>query len=128
MSTNNLDQFTRGYIAAALWSSTDEEGEFLDASYDAEDIAPETLQAMIEDCQDFQQAQAEALSMYCDIRAGSVADCMNSAGIDFWLSRNGHGAGFFDRGREPVFKELQEAARVYCGVDLYIGDDGKIYA
>lgn len=60
----------------------------------------------------------ETLSKYDD---GSV-------GHDFWLSRNGHGAGFFDRGNEDVWDELQDAAKKFKEVDLYLGDDGKIHA
>lgn len=42
-----LDDFTRGYITAALWSSTDAEGESLDANYTESDIAPETLAGIV---------------------------------------------------------------------------------
>ena len=48
-------------------------------------------------------------------------------GIDFWLSRNGHGAGFFDRGRQHDGEWLQEMARAYGSCDAYRGDDGLIY-
>lgn len=49
-------------------------------------------------------------------------------GHDFWLSRNGHGAGFFDRGLGGLGDRLQKAARVYGTCDTYVGDDGWIYA
>ena len=45
---------------------------------------------------------------------------MESAGTDYFLSRNGHGAGFFDRGNGPVFTELQRAARLDGTADTYV--------
>jgi hypothetical protein len=56
--TRSLDDFTEAYIEAALFSSTDEAdetgGEPLDKNYSAEDIAPETLELMRAEAQDFQ--------------------------------------------------------------------------
>lgn len=39
---------------------------------------------------------------------------------DFHLSRNGHGAGFFDRGLGDVGDELQNTARVYGSLDVLV--------
>lgn len=49
------------------------------------------------------------------------------AGVCFWLSRNGHGAGFFD---SPIVRArtLQELASACNGLFLYVGDDGKVYS
>ena len=48
-----LDAFTRAYVEAALWSSTDESndqgGDPLDANYSIDDIAPETMELIVED-------------------------------------------------------------------------------
>lgn len=55
-------------------------------------------------------------------------DVYDRAGHDFWLTRCGHGAGFWDRGLGDIGCKLTEAASVYGSVDLYIGDDGLIYA
>lgn len=120
---NGLDKFTRSYVEAALWSSTDNAdesgGEPLDKNHEPEDIAPKSLAKMIEDCKTFQEANAELLA-----RAGD--DSRN--GHDYWLTRNRHGAGFWDRGYDSeVGKELTDAAQADGECDLYIGDDGKIY-
>lgn len=124
-----LDAFTEGYLTCALWSSNDNAndsgGAPLDDNYSAVDIAPETMASMIEECQDFQTANAATLE--------SAIACRDDysearAGHDFWLTRNGHGAGFWDRGLGEHGKKLTEAAKVYGGCDLYIGDDKKIHA
>ena len=117
-----MDTFTHAYIEAALWSSTDESdeqvGEPLDANYDFDDIAPETLASILDDCKAFQEAHAEDI--------GSEPE---RAGHDFWLTRNGHGAGFWDGDwDEDIGQRLTDASDVYGSVDLYVGDDGLIYS
>jgi hypothetical protein len=119
----DLDELTRAYIECALWSSTDNAddsgGKPLDASYSAEDIAPETLREMIEECRQFQADNA------ADIGAEHAR-----AGHDFWLTRNGHGAGFWDRPEvygQAQADRLSEACEPWGSYDLYVGDDGQIY-
>jgi hypothetical protein len=111
-----LDSFTQAYFDAALWSSIDDGGDPLDDNYSISDIAPETRAKMIADCADFQDRYADLLAAAENIDSGR-------AGHNFWLSRNGHGAGFFDDGLD----ELQEAAKSYGTFDLYVGDDGQIH-
>ena len=86
---DTLDEFTKAYIEAALWSSTDDNDDPLDSNYSLSDIAPETLEKIKTDCKNFQDANGQLL-----IDGGWS---MEQAGHDFWLSRNGHGADFFDR-------------------------------
>lgn len=116
-----LDIFTRQYIATALWSSNDEStpdgGEPMDKNYSIEDIHPDTLAAMVADCAKFQEENA-----------ADIADDLSQAGHDFWLTRNGHGSGFWDGEWPEAGDRLTEASKAYRQVDLYIGDDGKVYA
>jgi hypothetical protein len=51
---------------------------------------------------------------------------LEQLGHDIWLTRNGHGAGFFDRSYENE-QPLMDAAKALSVVDLYLGDDGKLY-
>lgn len=51
------------------------------------------------------------------------------AGHDFWLTRSGHGAGFWDGDwPEPAASTLDKASKEFGNVDLYVGDDGQIHA
>ena len=109
---DTLDTFTRAYIGAALWSTTDDDGEPLDSNYDASDIAPETLAAN----ERSYTGQYDRPS-YEESRAGH----------DFWLTRNRHGAGFWDRGLGAIGDKIADVARSWGGVDLYVGGDGRIY-
>lgn len=44
----------------------------------------------------------------------------------FWLSREGHGAGFFDFDSDYADR-LQDACKKIGEAGAYVGDDGKIY-
>ena len=53
---------------------------------------------------------------------------MAGHGHDFWLTRNRHGAGFWDRGYpEAIGKALTDAAHAEGSADWCVGDDGNIY-
>lgn len=115
--------FFEGYVTCALWSSTDNRddsgGMPLGENFGEEDIRPESLASMRADCDDFASSNREMLDI---AREAGWDD--GRLGHDFWLSRNGHGAGFFDeyfgedkRLRE-AFRELQDAARAYGSCDI----------
>lgn len=126
-----MDQFTQAYIECALWSSTDNSdetgGEPLDRNYSLSDIAPETLTKMTADCEAFQTANADHITDENMTHSGQYSSD-EMAGRDFWLTRNGHGAGFWDGDWvEPVGKLLTDASKAYGSFDLYIGDDKQIH-
>ena len=133
-----LDRFTRSYIEAALWSSYDDEDRPLDANYDIDDIAIETLNQMVLDCRDFQATFGELFD-----------SAHHEAGRDFWFTRNGHGAGFWDgawsfparlnadcalatyTGKTEipdVGAFLTEMSKAYGSFNLDVDEDGKIHS
>ena len=119
-----VDEFVQHYIVCALWSSTvDDAGTPMDQDYSADDLAPETLNKIREECLDFCAAQTTLLDE-AEREYGRGAE---SCGHDFWLTRNGHGAGFWDRGMGRLGRQLTDASKPYGSADLYVGDDGKIY-
>ena len=118
-----MDKFTAGYIECALWASIDDDGEPLDSVYSADDLALEAVKQIEADCRDFQEAQSALLA-----KAAQDTDYSDDyAGHDFFLTRNGHGAGFWDRGLGDIGHQLTAACKPYGSQDLYVGDDGKIY-
>ena len=124
-----LDGFTKAYIQAALWSSTDDNGVPLDSDYSVLDLAPETLKRMTLDCHNFQTDMGEIIAAAECSRSDGDYTQFERAGHDFWLTRNGHGAGFWDGDwSEPEATILTEAAHKFGEFDLYVGDDGMIYA
>jgi hypothetical protein len=147
MPTVELDTFTRAYVECALWSSMDESddsgGEPLDANYDVSDIAPETLAEMIRECQDFQASFGDHVDRGRTREMTDGTGERSYAGHHFWLTRNGHGAGFWDGGWEAEYLPLKESdpesgyatvgdyltamSKPYGEFNLYIGDDGLIH-
>lgn len=107
------------YLECALWSSTDKNDQPLDENYFITDINDNSLEVLKIDVVDFVNANKILLEQ-------SALDD-EQIGHDFWLSRNRHGAGFWDRGLGNIGEELTEIARVYGSIDLYVGDNGEIY-
>lgn len=125
MIETDLDLFERAFFGCALWSSNDHDAEGeppLDQDYSIEDIADETILKLKGDCDAFRQANRELL----DAVTEQFGADESQHGHDFWLTRNGHGAGFWDRGYLDAGDKLSEAARAYGEVNLYV-QDGKIY-
>lgn len=109
------DPFLQGYVGCALWLLKDEEGKPLDKQYDFEDCG--SLVEMTRECKEFQQANAADLSALDPAQAG----------MDFFLTRNRHGAGFWDRGLGEVGARLTAAAHVYGSTNEYAAE-GKWYS
>jgi len=114
-----MDNFTRGYITCALWSSIDDDGIPLDDSMSVDDIAPASLERMQADCAKFQRDNEHLL-----VQSSRPDDYK---GHDFWLTRNRHGVGFWDRGDEELGEALTRAAHSFGEHSLYVGDDGLIH-
>ena len=115
-----IKAFVRGYIDCALWASVDEAGEPLNDICDVSDIAPDCYRAMNADCYDFIR------SNFSDLCAYAERLTTKRAGHDFWLTRNGHGAGFWDRDLGELGDRLSRAAHTYGSVDLFIDDEGRV--
>jgi len=118
-----MDVFTSAYYECALWSSTDDNGTPLDSGANSDrELSQSCIDLFKSDCDAFRAANAALIieaQKYQSI--GHIAH-------DFWLTRNGHGAGFWD-GDYPkdIGESLTKASKSFGECDLYIGDDGMIY-
>lgn len=146
-----MDEFTEAYLRAALWSSTDETnpesgGDPLDNNYSIDDIDAETLVEMALDCHEFQSSikHISFLRRVCRfvspwVTGGHIDDvnvnvespeysCHARAGHDFWLTRNGHGAGFWDGDwKEPAATFLTKASQEFGEFNITAtGHGGKV--
>jgi hypothetical protein len=129
-----LTDFLRGYAECALWASTDEQGCEgnglpLDSTYTVDDIEDATLARMAADCERFQATNEADLAAYVELRGEQLrpddASAEEHAGHDFWLTRNGHGCGFWDRDIGEVGERLTKACKQFGEVWLQ-ADDGKV--
>src|SRR5271155_1781538 len=124
-----LDAFTRSYIEAMLFSTNDESdeggGEPLDRNYSASDIAPETMELIVEDCADFQKRFGQLITDEPEVRGEEKWGRWELAGGDYWFTREGHGSGFWDGDWPKNGDELTKAAKSYGPFELYV-EDGVI--
>jgi hypothetical protein len=116
----DVDSFFKQYIGTALWSSIGDDEKPLDGNYDEEDISDEALEEMKDDCIDF-ISQADQIDGFEDL---DMAMC----GHDFWLTRERHGAGFWDGDYEETMgQKLTDLSHGFGSCYIYLGDDGKLY-
>lgn len=105
------------YLTTALWSSTDSDtGGNLDDKFSIRDIDKSAVNQAKKDLDKFFKLAKEYLEGHSD----------EDVAHDFWLTRNHHGAGFWDGDYEHG-DILTKIANKFKEVELYVGDDGKIY-
>jgi hypothetical protein len=126
----DLEEFYDAYVETALWSSNDESdesgGEPMDRNYGVEDFAPSAEDKMVADCKRFLD-RAWPILDEAPVRIHGRPK-MEMAGYHFWLTRNGHGVSFEDgEWPEDIAEKLTALSHKFHDVDLYVGDDGKIY-
>ena len=110
--------FVRAYLEAALWASSVPDGdEPLDAVFGIDDFSKEAFDQAVRECNDFIKSNRKDLES-----VGTEAQ----HGHDFWLTRNRHGAGFWDRGYGAVGKRLTDNAHAYGQANAYAGEDGVV--
>lgn len=119
-----LDKFTQAYIECALWTEEPEDSGEETRKWNIYNLSKEALEKMIKDCKDFQENNKSILDE-ANYKASWTNEVM--AGHDFWLTRNRHGSGFWDRGLGRIGNLLTEQSHGYGECSLYLGDDGRIY-
>lgn len=141
------DDFLNAYIEVAFWSSIHEtkrtdsdpcpdpnctsDAEFLDET--EHELSDEGRERMRADCEKFWAENEEDLEIAADAISGPDWNAAAGGGHNFWLTRNGHGVGFWDRKyKQPqavqdALDRLTEACKKFGDCDLYVGDDGKVY-
>jgi hypothetical protein len=113
-----MSPMVKAYLETALWSSIDpdrSEETFLDNEHSISGFDPEFVKRADKDCVEFLE------------KAGPLVDdhSFSQIGHDFWLTRNHHGAGFWDGDYEHG-EELTKIAHEFSQIDLYVSDDGRV--
>lgn len=101
--------FIGGYLEAAAWTAPESQ------------LSTEEIQSM-----DFSKQAKEYAKRDSDIFVRVAEKLLEETGAsdsqhghDFWLTRNRHGTGFWDRGYGPVGKELTEISHRFGEVEVY---------
>jgi hypothetical protein len=111
-AADGFQSFFDAYLEAAFFTEDEELKEKSVSDFDDESL---------------ELLKKEARSFY-DKHSDDFVGEETRAGHDFWLTRNGAGAGFWDGDwSEEVGKRLTDASKSFGEVNLYVGDDGKIY-
>lgn len=118
------DSFRQSFLETLLWSTTGDEDEHLDGTHSLSDFHPATIAGLHQQCDAFLDENLTDINAVIDQVPGYA---FSSAGHDFALSRNGHGAGFFDCGVDGPDQRLQAAAEKAGPSEAYVGDDGLVY-
>jgi len=111
-----VEEFVQGYMTCALWSSTDEEHDGMEGF----PIDPVTQAKMRVDCEDFIDSVPEGI---WKVVFEEYDYSYTQAGHDFWLTRNHHGAGYWDRGLGKFGEKLTELAHAAGECYLYVSGD-----
>jgi hypothetical protein len=150
LSQSEINEILKGYIECALWTEEERLSDEMVNDEDDEDIDDmDEIEKLIYLQQNFSRKSLDSffeedidgdsrIDAYLDIKkfiklAGddAIAEAIDDngafqLGMDIWLTRNGHGSGFFDR--NYIHEDsLTTAAQQLKSKDLVIGDDGKLY-
>ena len=119
------DDFVNAYIEAAFWSSIDHESG---RSFDSLDLELDAIsrKKMVEDCQKF-IAYMQEYNLHED-SCLTRHDVWEQAGHDFWLTRNGHGAGFWETSdwEESAGELLTSFSHCFPECHLFVDGDKVI--
>lgn len=119
---------TNAYVEAMLWTESDwteenrDDTNWLDQGESYSSFSVANRSKILEDVLDFiQSCGPELILRYLEVGTPE------QFGHDFWLTRNHHGAGFWDRGYGEIGEVLTELAHAAGGRGPYRGDDGNLY-
>lgn len=118
MNSLDVQDFIDGYMECAIWASTDNKGEPLDRK--GFSLTNKAKAQMRRDCKTFLKCCKSLLvdeNRRFTLRGFSL---FSRAGHDFWLTRNGHGAGFWDGDwEEKAGASLTEISKSFGECNLY---------
>lgn len=139
--SKNIDNVVRGYVEAMLWANAwcgygdcedgREVGECehtrgAEKRFGLEDFSDADQRTIRDEVENFVIGNLPDFNEYlerrdCDPSEGTPADYF---GHDFALTRNGHGAGFWDRGLGELGDRLTAASKPYGESSINIGENG----
>ena len=126
MDATFLQKMMDGYIECIWRTNSDDDQELGDPDLDNSSFAPETMLKIEDDCMRFWHEAYEK-----NLTSGFISP--TQVGIDLWLTRNEHGAGFwscpeiYGEKAAEILSDLVGWGTAYPEIDVYVGDDNMIY-
>lgn len=139
-NSSRFDSFVEGFIDAMLQTTsptfthmTEEEQEeeygnldrsLMEYEYDVSDISDKCIEKMIDECDKFRDMAGDLISQAND---NGMSD--SDIGSDFWLTRNRHGAGFWDGdyGDKELGEKLTDIAHKFSELWPTIDENEEIH-
>lgn len=120
----HLNAFIAGYFEALYFAgiATNCDGETVE-NIAGIDMTEEAREECRQDCARFLDLAGGKVNLAI---FGSDDYDHTQAGRDFWLSRQGHGVGFWDRGLGIVGNDLHDVAKLFGEKHLYINERGLL--
>lgn len=109
ITESNKADFLNGYLICAAWAEELEDFDF---------TKKEKKKAKIE-CEEFINENQSLLIDYAHKMQTGEYSGFELAGHDFWLTRNWHGVGFWDRGLDELGEKLTTACEKYGQISVY---------
>lgn len=123
-SISDLNSFARHYVEALFFTNAGPDDE-IPSDAEFHELA---LERIAVDCAKFEEQMGETIDAASCQRGSGEYNQREQAAHDFWMTRNGHGVGFWDGDwSEPEAGILTQAAKAFGEVWPYLGDDGLIY-
>lgn len=134
LTATEAEELVTESMVTMLWQAgelTDKEGEVLpttwEDAYEVEDAVSDAFERVEETMMNFLNDNTE------DVQEYLITRTLGQLAHDYWLTRNHHGAGFWDRGLGGLGDRLTKAAQLdgeYYLFDNITGldDDGNVVA
>ena len=110
----DLNRVVEDYLDAVAFTEDEQLGD------DCIGFHPSMFEVARTDCSNFMNLLDDEEIEYDDLGWGTFA-------VNFWLTRNRHGAGFWDLGLGERGDLLTKWAHSMGELDVYLGDDGYAY-
>jgi len=133
--TIHMNPTARALAETILYTECDDDGTPLDRNYNVADFDEKSLETLYREFQEFVQVVEKQITEKVGDTWGCIDDFYdlmqpseNQTEYDYILTRNHHGAGFWDGDwASEVSKILTDAAHNQSDICAYVGDDNKIY-
>lgn len=124
MSGVETERFEDGYVEGVAWANVAFEDESRDGGLEDVELPTDVEETLRQDARDFLEGEHVEQFVRAYVRRSGLS--FESAGLDFALTRNGHGAGYWDRGLGMLGDALTSLAKPYGSRTLGVALDGSI--
>jgi len=108
LNTEQFNECLAAYLECALWSSSEESLN----EADVDDIHSDCIIEATSDLKGFLD-NAERILKLTELSPSDI-------GYDYWLTREGHGAGFWDRGLGKIGDDLTKISKWDGTQEIYL--------